>query len=49
MIYQMFQLREIIKTYIRNNYKDVETKWSDIDEQNLGEMTKDTLFKLLKK
>ena len=43
------KIHEIIKNLIRNNYKEVEKKWSEIDEQNSSELTKDTLFLLLKK
>ena len=39
----------IIKDKIRNNYKEVEAAWSQVDPTNSNEMNKDMLHQLLRK
>jgi len=48
VIREVKELSSIIKDYIRNHYKEVETKWSEIDSQNTGQMTLEMFWELLK-
>lgn len=40
---------EIVKSTVRNQYKQVEAAWNAIDVTNSNDMNKDMMFKLFKK
>ena len=43
------ELREILKDKVRNQYKDVEHAWREVDLLNANEMNKDMLWHFFKK
>jgi hypothetical protein len=45
----IFKLREIIKEVIKFRYREIEKIWSEVDVNNSNELSKNTLFLLLKK
>ncbi|CAF1077134.1 unnamed protein product [Rotaria sordida] len=42
------ELREILKTVIRNRYKDIEEQFKKLDHASYGELTQDLLYDLFK-
>ena len=43
------ELTEILSKVVRNQYKQVEAAWNEVDVTNSNEMNKDLMFKLFKK
>jgi hypothetical protein len=47
--YFVFKLREMLKSLVRNRYKDIEDEFKKIDRGSYGELTPDFLYDLFKR
>ncbi len=44
-----FKLRDMLKTLVRNRYKDIEDEFKKLDRGSYGELTPDILYDLFKR